>query len=265
MVKKTVLMNAGYTNVSATELLELAMEDVKKRQKSSIVFLNVDVVMKIEKDRELARIVGQTEYVMADGMPLIWISRLFGKPLKEKVSGSDFIPLLCESAVREGKSIFLAGGAENVAETAAQKLNEKYAGIRIAGTYFPPFGFEKKTEEIRKMNAEIQKAVPDILIVCLGCPKQEKYVYENREQLGVPLSICAGAAIDFIAGNVKRCPAWMSQCGLEWFYRFLKEPRRLFKRYFLYDMQILGLVMKYWKNRAGGGDEEKDQSSDVLF
>lgn len=245
--EKTMLMNAGYTNVDAAELLDLVMEDLAEKRRASIVFLNVDVVMKIEKDPELAEIVRKAEYVLADGMPLIWISKLFGKPLKEKISGSDFIPALCERAAMEGRSIFLAGGAENVAARAAEKLQERYCDIRIAGTYSPPFGFENDADEIEKMNRTIRNAAPDILIVCLGCPKQEKYIYGNRDIYQVPVSVCAGATIDFIAGTVKRCPAWMSRSGLEWFYRFLQEPKRLFKRYFVDDMKILGLLWKYRK------------------
>lgn len=247
--KEIKLLNAAYTNVKAQELLDLLMEDLRACRRASVLFLNVDVVIKLEKDSDLAHIVQEAEYVLADGMPLIWISRLFKTPLKEKVSGSDFIPMLCERAAREKKRIFLAGGGGDTAAQAKEKLEQQYPGIRIVGTYAPPFGFETKQEEINRMNQAILDAKPDILIVCLGCPKQEKYIYGNREKYQVPLSVCAGATIDFLAGNVKRCPSWMSRCGLEWFYRFLQEPRRLFKRYFIDDMKILLLVLKYRRQR----------------
>lgn len=132
-----------------------------------------------------------------------------------------------------------------MAERAAKNLLMKYPGIQISGWYSPPYGFENQPEEIEKMNAAIHSAGPDIVIVCLGCPKQERYVYENRDTYKAGISICAGATIDFLAGNVKRCPAWMSRYGLEWFYRFLQEPKRLFKRYFIDDIQILRMVLKY--------------------
>ena len=248
---KIALLNAEYTNVTSGQLLEHIMEDAQAGRKAMAVFLNVDVVMKIEKDPYLKEIVHEAEYVLADGMPLIWFSKLLGTPLKEKISGSDFVPLLCERAAREGKKIFLLGGAEGIAQRAAERLTERFPRLRVVGTYAPPFGFEKDQEELEKINGMLLKARPDILIVCLGCPKQEKFIYENRMRYDVPISVCAGATVDFLAGNVKRCPVWMSRCGLEWFYRFLQEPRRLFRRYFIDDMQILRLLFKYRKSRHG--------------
>lgn len=248
--KKVSLLNAEYTCVTSDQLLSQVMDVLEhpaKDKKSTMIFLNVDVVMKIEKDPYLEKIVQEADYVLADGMPLIWFSKLFGKPLPEKISGSDFVPRLCAQAARAGKSVFLLGGAEGVAERAADKLRQLYPGIPVAGTYSPPFGFEKKEEELKRTIEKIKEAAPDILIACLGCPKQEKFIYENRERYGAALSVCAGATIDFLAGNVKRCPKWMSSCGLEWFYRFLKEPGRLFRRYFIDDVQILGLLWKYRK------------------
>ena len=252
MGSKIRILNAGYTNLTAQELLDCLMEDVGKRQKSSVIFLNVDVVMKLEKDKELADITERAEYVLADGMPLVWVSKLFHRPLKEKVSGSDFVPKLCSRAAKEGYSIFLAGGKEGVARQAAQKLKEAEPELKIAGVYCPPFGFEKDPTELEKFNRAVAESGADIVIVCLGCPKQEKYIAKNRDSYGAAVSVCAGATIDFLAGNVKRCPAWMSRCGLEWFYRFCQEPGRLFRRYFVDDVKILGLIWRYRKQKQGG-------------
>ena len=105
--------------------------------------------------------------------------------------------------------------------------------------------FEKDKEELSKIKKMIAEASPEILIVCFGCPKQEKFIYEHSREYGALLSICAGATVDFLAGTVKRCPRWISSIGMEWFYRFLKEPRRLFKRYFVDDLRILAMVFKY--------------------
>lgn len=252
MESKIRILNAGYTNLTAQELLDCLMEDVGKRQKSSVIFLNVDVVMKLEKDKELADITERAEYVLADGMPLVWVSKLFHRPLKEKVSGSDFVPKLCSRAAKEGYSIFLAGGKEGVARQAAQRLEEAEPELKIAGVYCPPFGFEKNPTELEKFNHAVEESGADIVIVCLGCPKQEKYIAKKRDSYGAAVSVCAGATIDFLAGNVKRCPAWMSRCGLEWFYRFCQEPGRLFRRYFVDDVKILGLIWRYRKQKQGG-------------
>ena len=249
MNERIQVMNATYTNMSCQELLDAAASRVKARDPATIIFLNVDVVMKLEKDAYLARIVEEAEYVLADGMPLIWISKLLRRRLKERVSGSDFVPLLCERAAKENISLFLVGGAEGVAAAAVKQLEQRYPGIRVVGTDSPPMGFEKDPEEIERLNGHIREAAPDIVIVCLGCPKQEKYLYENRDKLGAALYVCAGATIDFLAGNVKRAPLWMRKYGLEWFYRFLQEPKRLFKRYFVDDVQAIGLVIRYWHQR----------------
>lgn len=150
-------------------------------------------------------------------------------------------------AAAKGYSIFLLGGQEGIAEKAKCNLQKQYENIRIAGTYAPKFGFEQNPEELAKINTLINAAKPNILIVCLGCPKQEKFIHQNIGAYRANVSICAGAAIDFLAGNMQRAPKWMSNAGLEWFFRFLQEPRRLFKRYFVDDVKIIGLVVKYRK------------------
>lgn len=251
VVEKEQLLNAGYTNLREDELLKRVMADAQAHCGSYLVFLNVDVVMKIEKDQELAEAVAKADYVVADGMPLIWISKLFGRPLKEKISGSDFVPRLCEAAAKEGRSVMLAGGKEDVLRRAGENLKKAYPELNLVGMYAPPFGFEESEDEIEKMNEYILAAKPDIFILCLGCPKQEKYIANNREKYDAGISVCAGATVDFLAGEVSRCPSWMSSHGLEWFYRFLQEPKRLFKRYFIDDIQIAGLMFKYRSQRRG--------------
>ena len=124
-------------------------------------------------------------------------------------------------------------------------MEEKLPEIHIVGTYAPPLGFENDEKELDKINQMISDVHPDLLIACFGCPKQEKWIYENIEKYDAKVSVCAGATVDFLAGNVKRAPKWMSESGLEWFYRFLQEPKRMFKRYFVDDVGILKLMRKY--------------------
>lgn len=185
--------------------------------------------------------------VLVDGKPLVWISKLHGKPLKAKISGSDLVPLLCEVAAEKGYKIFIIGGKDGIAEQAKEKLENRLPKIKIVGTYAPPFGFEKNESELDKINQMISEAHPDLLIACFGCPKQEKWIYENIEKYNAKVSVCAGATVDFLAGNVKRAPRWMSDHGLEWFYRFTQEPKRMFKRYFVDDTKIVKLIFKYAK------------------
>ena len=242
-MKKQKLLNTYVNNVSMEQTISEIEEMIANDKKSYIVAINVDVVMKIENDSYLKKIVDSADMVLVDGKPLIWISNK--QPVKAKISGSDLVPKLCEVAAKKNYTIFILGGKDGIAEKAKKNLERKHPGIRVVGTYAPPFGFEKNQRELKKTNDIITKAKPDILIACFGCPKQEKYIYENIEKYDAKVSICAGATVDFLAGNVKRAPKWMSEHGLEWFYRFLQEPKRMFKRYFVDDLKILKLIFKY--------------------
>ena len=245
MLKKQRLLNTYVNNVTLDETLDEIDGLIQKRKKSYIVAINVDVVMKMESDTYLRKITDNADMVLVDGKPLIWISKLHKHPIKEKVSGSDLVPELCRMAADKNYSIFIIGGKDGVAEQAKNKLEQKYPDIRIVGTYAPPLGFEKDEAELKKINQMISDLHPDLLIGCLGCPKQEKWIYENYMKYDAAVSVCAGATVDFLAGNIKRAPRWMSNHGLEWFYRFLQEPKRMFKRYFVDDLKIIKLICKY--------------------
>ncbi len=246
-MEKQPLLNTYVNNLTMNETIEEICRLVEERQKSYVVPINVDVVIKVERDRYLKDIVDQASLTLVDGKPLVWIAKWHKKPVREKVSGSDLVPKLCKVAAQRGYSIFILGGADGVAAKAKEKLEEENSGIKIAGTYSPPFGFDKDKEELERINRIISSAHPDLLVVCLGCPKQEKWVYENYRDYDCAVSICAGATVDFLAGTVKRAPEWMRGHGLEWAYRLLQEPKRLCKRYLIDDMTILGLVWKYRK------------------
>lgn len=247
-MEKQPLLNTYVNNVDMSQALSAIEQMVLRGKKSYIVAVNVDVVMKIEEDLYLKKITDKADMVLVDGKPLIWISNWHKKPVKAKISGSDLIPLLCELAANKGYSIFIIGGKEGIAEQARRRLEEKLSRINIVGTYAPPFGFEKDETELQKINEMISRVHPDLLIACFGCPKQEKWIYENYQKYDAKVSICAGATVDFLAGNVNRAPKWMSEHGLEWFYRFLQEPKRMFKRYFIDDVKILKLIRKYWRS-----------------
>lgn len=242
---KQPLLNTYVSNITKFQAVAAIDQFISEKKKSYIVAINVDVVMKIEKDSRLKEITDNADIVLVDGKPIIWISRLHKKPIREKVSGSDLVPLLCENAAHKGHTIFLLGGAEGVAKQAKLNLEKKYLGIKIVGIYAPPYGFETDNKELEKINNLISATKPDILIVCFGCPKQEKFIYDNYQKSDATVFVCAGATVDFLAEKVKRAPRWMSEHGFEWFYRFLQEPRRMFKRYFWDDIKILGLIWKY--------------------
>ena len=246
-MKKQPLLNTYVNNVTMGEAVENIVSMISAEKKAYVVAINVDVVMKIEEDPYLKEITDNAHMVLVDGTPLVWISKAHGSPVKEKVSGSDLVPQLCKVAAEKNYTIFILGGKDGVAAQAKKNLEKIYPGIQIVGCYAPPLGFEKDPEELEKTNALISEAKPDLLFACLGCPKQEKFIYENIQNYDAKVSVCAGATVDFLAGNVKRAPKWMSDHGLEWFYRFTQEPKRLFKRYFIDDIKILGLACKYAK------------------
>lgn len=244
---KQRFLNTYVNNLSMKDCLEAIDSLVSQDKKSYIVAVNVDVIVKIEDDPYLKKIIDNAELVLVDGKPLQWIAKYQGNPIKEKISGSDLVPLLLKQASDKGQSVFIIGGKDRIAQKAKSNIEKSNPKIKIVGTYAPPLGFEKDQKELDKINVMISDCHPDILIACFGCPKQEKWIYENYLKYEAKLSVCAGATVDFLAGNVKRAPKWISNIGFEWFYRFLQEPKRLFRRYFVDDVRILKLVRKYRK------------------
>ena len=238
-------MNTDIDNLTMAETLNEIDKLIQKKKCSYVVTPNVDHIVRLEKDEELQKVYKNASLILTDGKPLIWISKWYKTPIKEKISGSDLFPRVCQLAANKNYTMYLLGAAEGVADTAARNLMKKYPGLNIVGTYSPPFGFEKNKQEMNKIKTQIQDVHPDILIVGLGCPKQEKFMYYHCKELGVPISFGLGASIDFEAGNIKRAPKWMSNHGLEWLYRFSKEPKRLFKRYFVDDLKIIQVARKY--------------------
>ena len=237
-------MNTEIDNLTMKETIDEIDKLIKKDKNAYVVTPNVDHIVKLETDKELQEVYKDADLILTDGKPLIWISKFYKTPIKEKISGSDLFPLLCEMAAEKGYNMFFLGAGEGVANKAAQNLTNKFPKLNIVGTYSPPFGFEKDKKEIEKIINMVNKANTQILIVGLGCPKQEKFIHKYRKELNVPISLGLGASLDFEAGNIKRAPKWMSDNGLEWLYRLSKEPKRMFKRDIVDDVKIFKLMFK---------------------
>ena len=250
-MQKQPLMATRVNSLTLAETTEAIGQFIDERRKAYVVEVNVDVMIKIEKDEELRRITEDADLVLVDGQPLVWVAKLYRRPVKEKVSGSDLSIELCRMAAERGYTMFILGGKEGVADQAKAKMEAQYPGLQVVGTCAPPLGFEKDEAELAKVRQAISAVSPDIVLCCLGCPKQEKWIDANWRDVDARVFLCAGATVDFLAGNVKRAPAWISRIGMEWFYRFLMEPRRLFKRYFIDDMHLFRLIFKYRHQRAG--------------
>lgn len=245
-------MNIEIDNLTMDEAVDAIDALVQKRKFSYVVTPNVDHIVKLESDVEFQSVYKNANLILTDGKPLLWISKWYGTPIKAKVSGSDLFPRICELAARKDYRLFFLGAAEGVAEKAADKLRGYYANLNIVGTYSPTRGFEKDETKVEQVIQIVRNAYPDILILALGSPKQEKFIFEHLDKLQVPLSVGLGASIDFVAGNVKRAPKWMSEHGLEWLYRLMQDPQRMFRRYIVDDMQILALAIKYRPRREKG-------------
>ena len=238
-------MNTEIDNLTMKEALVRIDELIKENKNAYVVTPNVDHIIQIERGGELVEVYKNADLILTDGKPLIWISKWYGTPIKEKISGSDLFPRLCAMAAKRGYKMYFLGAAEGVAAKAADNLERRFPGLQVVGTYSPPYGFEKNEVEVEKIKKMIKEAQPHILIVGLGCPKQELFILHYKDELEVPISLGLGASLDFEAGEVKRAPKWMADHGLEWLYRITQDPKRLAKRYFVDDRKIIRLGIKY--------------------
>jgi N-acetylglucosaminyldiphosphoundecaprenol N-acetyl-beta-D-mannosaminyltransferase len=201
-----------------------------------VVTPNIDICRQLRHDPAARALVSGASLVVADGMPLIWASRLRGDPLPERVAGASLIFTLSAAAAVSGKSVYLLGGAPGVPARAAAALARRYPGLLVAGVHAPPFGFDREPGEIEAIAARLARAKPDIVFVGLGFPKQERLIAAVAPGLPAAWFIGCGAAIPFAAGTLPRAPQWMHPLGLEWTHRLISEPRRLFHRYLVNDV-----------------------------
>jgi N-acetylglucosaminyldiphosphoundecaprenol N-acetyl-beta-D-mannosaminyltransferase len=198
-----------------------------------VVTPNVDHVVKLDKDAEFRAAYDGASLILVDGKPVLLASRLLGKPLPGIVPGSDLCPALFDDADRTQRilRVFLLGAATGVADKAAKEIMHRWHNVEICGTYSPPMGFSAEHAAHGIAIAAINATSPDVVLLGLGAPRQEKWIAASVAQLRVPVVLCIGATIDFLAGSKSRAPVWMRQLGLEWLHRIVSEPRRLAARY----------------------------------
>lgn len=214
-----------------------------------VVTPNVDHAIMFQHRAEMRAAYADAALVLADGMPLVFAAKVFGKQLPERVAGSDLVPQLLASATSPLR-VFLLGAAPGVADRAAARIQQEWPNAIVAGTYSPPIGFDSDAEENAKIIALMAAAAPDLVIVGLGAPRQELWVHRHQNELPAKVVICAGATIDFLAGHRRRSPVWMRHLGLEWFYRVCGEPRRLAGRYARDAWELPQLFWREWR-RSG--------------
>jgi N-acetylglucosaminyldiphosphoundecaprenol N-acetyl-beta-D-mannosaminyltransferase len=238
-------MNTYIDNVTMDEAIDHIEQCIRDKKIGQVITPNVDQVVRMEWDDSFREICNSCELLLVDGHPLVWTAKLYGRPFKEKICGSDLVPKLCEVAAQKGYSIFLLGAAPGVAQKAAVNLVKANEGLKVAGVYSPPLGFENDPVELDKINKMLRNSKADMLFVGMGVPKQDRFIYENMHIYQIPMSFSIGGTIDFIAGKQKRAPKWISSIGFEWFYRLLHDPKRMFKRYIIDDRKFFRMIWKY--------------------
>jgi N-acetylglucosaminyldiphosphoundecaprenol N-acetyl-beta-D-mannosaminyltransferase len=213
------------------QALEAITSEARAGRGGWVVTPNLDILHKLVHDRSFAALVEPATLRLADGMPLVWASRVQGTPLPERVAGSDLIGALSGRAAAEGLGVFLLGGDPGTAEAAASELERRHAGLKIVGTHCPPYGFESDPARSAEIVRLLVAAAPAIVFVALGCPKQERLIGSLRPALPGVWFLGVGISFSFLAGRVQRAPRWMQRLGLEWVHRMAQEPGRLARRY----------------------------------
>lgn len=238
------ILDVEVSRYDLIETMHLFSNAIENDQKLRVSVTPVNCVLWAYRDEKLKQIYNSADIVTADGVPLLWASRLLGSSIKGRVTGLDLLPEFSKISAEKGYKYFLLGAAEGVATKLANHLKNENPGLNVVGTYSPPFEDQFSISENDKMIEMINKSNADILWVSLTAPKQDYWIAEHFDRLNVSIAIGVGAAFDVVAGNIKRSPKWMQNAGLEWLFRLIKEPRRLSKRYLVEAPQFIPLVVK---------------------
>ncbi|OIO60909.1 MAG: hypothetical protein COZ46_03225 [Verrucomicrobia bacterium CG_4_10_14_3_um_filter_43_23] len=241
--KLVVLLGLPFHDLTMEEALNACESSMKRADPEYFVTVNVDFTEKAFENPELREILFFAGTIFCDGMPLVWLSRLFGQPLRHRIAGSDLTPKLLELCSLLNKKIYFLGSDPKTLQELIKKLQVTLPDLRIAGHESPPYG-EIDSWDNAQIITRIKAAQPDLLMVAFGCPKQELWIHRYYKETGVPLTLGVGASLDFIAGKQIRAPKWMQSCSLEWLWRLITDPARLTKRY-LRDFLFFGRMTWY--------------------
>lgn len=222
----------------------------------SIAATGMHGIVEAQHDSSFKEILNAADLIVPDGMPLVWLGRRHGYDLPRRVYGPDLMLAFCEETQAQRYRHFFYGGEPGVAERLADSLKRRFPGMQIAATFSPPFRPLTK-EEDEEIVARISRTAPDVLWVGLGAPKQERWMHEHKDRLGVPVMVGVGAAFDMLSGRRRQAPRWMREHGLEWLFRLLQEPRRLWRRYLICGSQFVAyLVLESLHLKNFGPKEE---------
>jgi N-acetylglucosaminyldiphosphoundecaprenol N-acetyl-beta-D-mannosaminyltransferase len=243
--RQVVLFGVPIDNLTLAETVDRIEEMVRSGSTHQHVVVNVDKIVKLQRDAKLREAILDCDLINADGQPVVWASRLLGKPLRERVAGIDLFGALIERCTERGFRPFLLGARQEVVEKAVAVLKARHPRLEMAGWRN---GYWNAGEEAAVV-AQIKQARPDVLFVAMSSPMKEVFLRRWKGELQVPFVMGVGGTFDVTAGMVKRAPSWMQRCGLEWLYRLVQEPQRMWRRYLVEDMTFFALMWREW--RAG--------------
>ncbi len=242
----------GVDPMTFSEALDAIVELVERGDGGTVLTPNVDHVVQAESLPELRAAYEDASLSLVDGMPLLWAARLLGRPLPQKISGSDlFLPLVARAADR-GMSVYLLGAAPGVAEACAAKLQDRFPPLGAVETHSPVVDHDLDSPTREAIVSRLRAARPDIVFVALGCPKQEVLMRRIARDVRPAVLVGVGASLDFVVGTLRRAPRWMSAAGLEWLHRLVREPVRLAPRYLVRDPRFVGIVLSQLRRGASG-------------
>jgi N-acetylglucosaminyldiphosphoundecaprenol N-acetyl-beta-D-mannosaminyltransferase len=258
--RRVRVMGARIAAVTEMDAVHAIIAAATARRGHWTITANLDHLRRYQRERIARELLDAADLVLADGIPLIWASRLAGAALPERVAGSNIVWSLSAAACQHETSVFLLGGDPGAAERAAKVLQERYPGLKIAGTLCPPMSFETDLRELELIQRELEAAAPQIVFVGLGFPKQDLLIRRLRGLLPGTSFIGVGISLSFVAGDVARAPNWTHKLCLEWLYRLLQEPRRLARRYVLMGVPFaLRLLASAARERIRGGGADTTQ------
>ncbi len=239
--RRVRLLGTAIDPITSTEAMAIVENFVEQGVPRQLVTVNVDFVKIAQENDRFRHIVNGSDLSVADGKPLLWAARWTGQELPARITGMDLVLGSADLAVRRDESMFLLGAAEGIAGKAAAVLRSNYPGLKVH-SYSPPMGPFSDDENARIIDL-IRQSDAKYLFVAFGAPKQDVWINEHLSELGVPVCAGIGGVLNFLAGSVKRAPEWVQQYGLEWLYRIMQEPTRLWRRYFMEDLPVFARML----------------------
>ena len=249
---KVDILGTPVSSLTMDELFSDWESVIKQGKKAQVCITPVNSILAARATASVQEIYKHADYVLCDGVPVKWASKFLGDPIKERITGLDVLPRIFPFASRNDFTIFLLGASPGVADTLKAVMEAKHPGVKIVGTFVPPFRAVFSKEENQEMIDAINTVKPDILLVSLTAPKQDIWIAENLEKLDTHVAIGIGGAFEVAAGMIQRAPLWMQKSGLEWLYRFLQEPKRMFRRYFVEAPVFIPLIIKQRFSKRSG-------------